>query len=234
MQIKLLVACRNASQARDLSDRIVAAGGGRIAADATGIGGALRKASDTRPDVLLLEHMPPRQQAAWHILSQLAALSETTRVLLLCDGYTDRAVVGFIQRGVSGCLLRSSDPALCAKAVAAVHEGESWFGRATLLQALRSQISAEPAFTSPPPADQTLLTAREREILSLIGSAMSNKEIARQLQISDKTVKTHLHHIYVKLQRSGRYKAFVSNPVAAPAPVSLPRSLDDQSGVDRG
>jgi len=43
---------------------------------------------------------------------------------------------------------------------------------------------------------------------------MSNKEIARQLKISDHTVKTHLHHIYVKLEKSGRYKAFLSSPVA--------------------
>ena len=44
---------------------------------------------------------------------------------------------------------------------------------------------------------------------------MSNKEIGRALQISDQTVKTHLHHVYVKLQRSGRYKAFAATPASA-------------------
>jgi ATP/maltotriose-dependent transcriptional regulator MalT len=43
---------------------------------------------------------------------------------------------------------------------------------------------------------------------------MSNKEIGRRLAISDQTVKTHLHHVYVKLERSGRYKAFLSHPAS--------------------
>jgi Response regulator containing a CheY-like receiver domain and an HTH DNA-binding domain len=64
------------------------------------------------------------------------------------------------------------------------------------------------------------LTAREREILDLVGAALSNKEIARKLAISDKTVKTHLHHIYVKLQRSGRYKAFLSDAISPPRPAT--------------
>jgi ATP/maltotriose-dependent transcriptional regulator MalT len=68
--------------------------------------------------------------------------------------------------------------------------------------------------------DQELLTTREREVLALIGTAMTNKEIARHLKISDHTVKTHLHHIYVKLDRSGRYKAFLSNTAAVPLPSS--------------
>ena len=47
-------------------------------------------------------------------------------------------------------------------------------------------------------------------MLDLIGSGLSNKEIARQLDISDKTVKTHLHRVYVKLNQSGRYKALLA------------------------
>lgn len=123
---------------------------------------------------------------SWRLVAQLRRLSAKTRILLLCDDYSQRMLIGCIQRGVSGCLLASSDPSLCAKALVAVHQGEAWFARKELLQAL--------------------LTVREREILDLVGGALSNKEIARKLKISDKTVKRHLHHIYVKLQRSGRYK----------------------------
>lgn len=54
---------------------------------------------------------------------------------------------------------------------------------------------------------------------------MTNKEIARQLKINDKTVKTHLHNIYIKLHDGGRYKAFLSNGRARPAPVSARRGL---------
>jgi DNA-binding CsgD family transcriptional regulator len=82
---------------------------------------------------------------------------------------------------------------------------------------LRSEVAAESPARPEPPKQEELLTAREREIMLLVGSAMSNKEIARKLRISGNTVKTHLHHIYVKLNRSGRYKALLSEG-AAPGP----------------
>ena len=115
------------------------------------------------------------------------------------------------RRGASGCLFTSSEPSLQVRGVTSVHRGEAWFGRTALLDAIRSQIAAQPTIPSELLDDHELLTAREREILGLIGNALSNKEIARRLQISDKTVKTHLHHIYVKLHQSGRYRAFLSS-----------------------
>jgi LuxR family maltose regulon positive regulatory protein len=56
--------------------------------------------------------------------------------------------------------------------------------------------------------DDSQLTEREREILELTGKGLSNKEIARHLNISHNTVKTHLHRVYVKVEKSGRIKAF--------------------------
>lgn len=211
MQIKVLVACREKGEARAVCANLVQAAGGGLAGEATDTAGALRRAADTTPDVLLLEHTRLEEESAWNVLSRLGRAGGSTRALLLCEAYTHHMVIAFIQRGASGCLLKSSAPSLHAKAVVAVHQGESWFGRTALLQALRSQIAAGSAASTLLPADPDLLTAREREILRLVGNALSNKEIARQLRISDKTVKTHLHHIYVKLHRSGRYKAFMSN-----------------------
>lgn len=190
----------------------------RITAEVIDLRHALSKAALARPDILLLEHIEGDEQNAWNILAQLERVSTGTRVLLLCDTSTPAMIIGFIQRGASGCLLKSSDPSLYAKAVITVHQGEPWFGRTALLQALRCRIAAEPVVTVRLLHEQDLLTPREREIVVLLGSALSNKEIARQLSISDKTVKTHLHHIYVKLHKSGRYKVFLSNfPVAANA-----------------
>jgi DNA-binding NarL/FixJ family response regulator len=217
MQIKLLVTCRDEHRAHALCARLAQACDGAVSADAMNIDGVLRRAAATKPDVLLLEHKTGEEERSWLLLSQLGRLSASTRILLLCDAYTQLAVIGCIQRGASGCLLASSDPSLYAKAVVAVHQGEVWFGRKELLQALRDQIAAEPLVTSLL-VDLDLLTAREREILDLVGSALSNKEIARRLKISDKTVKTHLHHIYVKLHRSGRYKAFLSDAIPSPKP----------------
>jgi two-component system response regulator DevR len=211
MPIKLLVACKDKNDASALGEQIASADA-RIASDFTDIGNALPCAVVIRPDVLLLEHSTGEEENSWLLVSGLNRVSPNTRLLLLCDVYTHLMIIGFIQRGVSGCLLRSSDPATLAKAISTVHRGDTWFGRTELLQAVKSQITPESAPTINPIEYQELLTAREREVLALIGNAMTNKEIAKQLKISDKTVKTHLHHIYVKLQRSGRYKAFLSDP----------------------
>jgi DNA-binding NarL/FixJ family response regulator len=235
MTIKLLVACREEQPAQALCAQIVEAAAGPIAGEATDIDGVLRAAAATPPDVLLLQYThsldETTRNGAWQVLSRISGVSANTRVLLLCDTYTQRSIVGFIQHGASGCVLSSCEPSLFAKAVRTVHEGETWFGRTDLLQALRSQMHADPVVTSDMLDEQELLTAREREILALIGTALSNKEIARQLKISDHTVKTHLHHIYVKLEKSGRYKAFLSKAVAAPSPPpATPLRLQQQGG----
>jgi len=225
-QIKLLLACRDEDLALSLFTKIVRAADGRIAGEATDLHSVTSKAAATRPDVLVLEHIRGDEKSAWQHMSRFGPPGGSTRVLLLCDACTPHMIAGLIQRGASGCLPKASDPSLCARAVGAVHAGESWFERTALVQALRSQLVAEPAGSPAWLADQALLTARETEILGLIGSALSNKEIARQLRISDKTVKTHLHHIYVKLRRSGRYKAFLSN-----SPAGLARGSSERRRI---
>jgi DNA-binding NarL/FixJ family response regulator len=227
MSISLLMSCRDSGTAATLCANLVHAGGGRIAGEATDRDRVLSRAASTQPGVLLLEHSLTEEEKSWQLLARLRELSASTRVLLLCDAYTHLKVIGFLQRGVDGCLLKTNKPELQARAVIAVHGGETWFGRTALLQALRSQIASEPTIIATAPAgeENELLTQREREILGLIGNALTNKEIARRLKISDNTVKTHLHRIYVKLHQSGRYKAFVSNvtPISNEYPSGQPR-----------
>ncbi|WP_158290056.1 response regulator transcription factor [Ramlibacter sp. WS9] len=162
------------------------------------------------PDVLLMEYDAARPESTWRMLSTVGRMSPGTRILLLCEDCSTESLLDFIQHNASGCLLRSTPASLFARAVRVVHEGQIWFGRSDLIQALRWQLGAMPAGLQIEPEHEALLTLREREILDLIGRAMSNKEIARQLKISAATVKTHLHHVYVKLQKSGRYKALLS------------------------
>jgi DNA-binding NarL/FixJ family response regulator len=126
--------------------------------------------------------------------------------LLLYSACTRDDVIEAIRIGAMGCVARSADPSLVAKAVRTVFTGATWFGRTALLQALRSQIGMD----APAAPDAGKLTQREEEILRLIGQGLSNKEIGRRLQISDHTVKTHLHRVYAKLHQSGRYKAFLA------------------------
>jgi DNA-binding NarL/FixJ family response regulator len=229
MMIKLLVACREKNSSLALCTAIVAQARGNIVGQATNLDGALRAATKTPPDVLLLQYThsidDTTRNGAWHVLSRISGASVNSRVLVLCDTYTQRSFIGFIQNGASGCVLSTCEPSLFVKAVRTVHEGETWFGRTELLQALRSEMRADPLVTSCLLDDKELLTTREREILGLIGSAMTNKEIARHLKISDHTVKTHLHRIYVKLEKSGRYKAFLSKTAAISLRPSAPHPV---------
>jgi DNA-binding NarL/FixJ family response regulator len=126
--------------------------------------------------------------------------------LLLYATCTRGDILEAIRAGASGCVARSVDPRLLVKAVRTVHAGSTWFGRTALLEALRGQIGVD----APPLPETGKLTQREEEILRLIGQGLSNKEIGRRLDISDHTVKTHLHRVYAKLHQSGRYKAFLA------------------------
>lgn len=213
MQIKLLVACVDEHAASALGTRLTRADG-RLCTSWAALPRLLDVVAADLPDVLLLEYAAARHDATLQELAGLRRCNPGTRTVLLIDASPHTQLPAFVRSGVSGCVLRASSPALLAKAVRAVHQGETWFSRSELLVALRSQLRV-PSPCGDGHAD-TLLTARERQILALIGSAMSNKEIARQLDISDQTVKTHLHHIYVKLHRSGRYKALLTEAPMAP------------------
>lgn len=215
MKIRLLVACRDKRCADAHCATLTRFAGDRIDALATTLHDITWTAAERRPEVVLLEHVPAEEDRLWGILRRLALASPASRVLVLCALCTDRLITSFISNGVCGSVATGGDPSLWAKAVVAVNAGESWFARTAVLRALRRQLAVHPDERPATADEESLLTAREREILSLIGAGMSNKEIGRALNISDQTVKTHLHHVYVKLHRSGRYKAFA----ATPAPV---------------
>jgi two-component system nitrate/nitrite response regulator NarL len=216
MHIRSLIGCDDAIAGQSLRSGLEQdVGGGKIAAEWVCLDELVQRAAAARPDVLLVE-LEADEQQRWKIFDRLRQISPSSRILTLCCLCTQKMLIDAIAHGVSGCLLKTNDSALVAKAIRTVHAGETWYGRTALLLALQSQVCVAPA---PVLAveDEHKLTPREDEILHLIGSGLSNKEIARRLDISDKTVKTHLHRVYVKLNRSGRYKAFLSQPDARPA-----------------
>jgi DNA-binding NarL/FixJ family response regulator len=220
MQIRLLVGYVDEDFGQSVLDAIEQQDAAAFEGSTVDLDFALTTAAAMRPDVLLLERVRD-SRVALGVLDAVNTVSPGTRTLLLCEACSHQLTIDCIKLGASGCLPRSSEPALLVKAVRAAFRGETWYGRAALLQALRSQVCSIPTLR----VDDATLTRREDEILHLIGAGLSNKEIGRQLEISDKTVKTHLHHIYVKLNRSGRYKAFLSQP-AAPAMLGI-RTLDN-------
>jgi NarL family two-component system response regulator LiaR len=124
------------------------------------------------------------------------------RVIVLTSFADDEKLLPAIQAGAAGYLLKNVQPRELARAVRAAHAGEA------LLDPLVAARLVE-AIAQPSPADSApeRLTPREREVLELIGRGLSNKRIALELGVSEKTVKTHVGHVLAKLGVSDRTQA---------------------------
>lgn len=169
-----------------------------------------------RPDLLLLDMNLPG--AGWvEALPPLLKLSPMTRVVLLTGQPKDAEGVTALKVGVRGYCDREIAPSLMTKVLDVVLKGEVWIGRMLvprLMEELRSLTEREQAASRTDPDGRLeRLTHREREVARLIGGGASNKEIAKLLSISDRTVKAHITTIFHKLGFSDRLRLalFVAN-----------------------
>src|SRR5262249_4295737 len=157
---------------------------------------ALAQAEALRPDVILMDLRMPRVDGVTAI-SRLAERGVTSRVLVLTTYDTDRDVLPAIEAGATGYLLKDAPREELFRAVAAAARGQGVLSPtvATRLIGQLRQPASEP------------LSQRELEVLELIAGGSSNREAARQLFISEATVKTHLLHVYAKLGVNDRAAA---------------------------
>jgi len=163
---------------------------------------ALEQAERLDPDVILMDLVMPVRDgvSAMQVLKQRASRS---RVIVLTSFLEDDRLLPALEAGAAGYLLKNSQPAELARAVRAAHAGDAIIDptvAARLVRAL-SERPATPAFDE--------LTTRERDVLVLIAQGRSNKRIALELGISEKTVKTHVGHVLAKLDVTDRTQAAV-------------------------
>jgi len=136
-------------------------------------------------------------------IAALRKTSPSTKFIALADFVSDELELTFFRAGVHGCCRSDVDPQLLKRAVMAVQQGELWIRRALtprLLSEFRARIHGDTR-ASGDVVDGRLadLTLREREIAELIGNGESNKQIARRLFITERTVKAHVSGIFRKL-----------------------------------
>jgi two-component system, NarL family, response regulator LiaR len=161
---------------------------------------AVALASELRPDVVLMDLVMPR-------LDGLAAMRELrerlpeARVIVLTSFLDDDRLLPVLRAGAAGYLLKNAAPVEVARAVRAAHAGEA------LLDPVVAARLVETLARDDEPIDR--LTPREREVLVLIGRGFPNKLIARELSLSEKTVKTHVGHVLAKLGVTDRTQAAV-------------------------
>lgn len=199
--LRVLVVCADETRAVEIASRLRVTDAG-LAPEAASLRSGGARARLFQPDVVIVENGraggPP-----WEVVAAVRAAHAATPVLLLCDSYTPDAIIEFVRHEIAGCILASARPSHWVEAIRAVEQHRPWYRRTSLLVALRRVVGDAPE-PGPEAESPGGLTPREQQILGLVRSGLSNKQVARQLGISDHTVKTHLHRVYAKLNRSGR------------------------------
>jgi DNA-binding NarL/FixJ family response regulator len=119
-------------------------------------------------------------------------------VIILTTYDIDEAVYAALRAGASGFLLKDAAPTEIVAAIRAVATGKAWLDP-TVTRRLINEFTTRPEQHIPTPTQMSQLTPREREVLTLLAQGLSNTEVARQLIISEATVKTHLARVMMKL-----------------------------------
>ena len=161
---------------------------------------AIREAERLRPDVILMDLVMPKLDGVG-AMRELRHRLPASRVIVLTSFAQDDRLLPAIQAGAAGYLLKNVEPAEVARAVRAAHAGGTLLDPAVasrLVEAIAQRPGEEP---------RERLTSREREVLALIARGRSNKRIAVELGIAEKTVKTHVGHVLAKLDVPDRTHA---------------------------
>lgn len=172
-----------------------------VVGEAGGGDEAVILAARLEPDVVLMDLVMPDGDGVAAIRS-LGESGRPSRVLVLSSFTEDSQVFAAMQAGAAGYLLKDVEPEDLAAAIRQVHQG-----RPALHPDIASRLMRRVAEPAGDPAIQ--FTARERQVLGLIAEGFANKEIARRLFISEKTVKTHVSNILSKLGVADRTQAAV-------------------------
>lgn len=160
---------------------------------------ALERAAALDPDVILMDlRMPGGGGVA--AIAHLTRTGARAKILVLTTYDTDSDTLPAIEAGATGYLLKDAPRDELFTAVRAAAEG-----RTVLSPAVASRLVS--AVRTPRAPGNEPLSAREREVLALVAKGTSNREIARELFISEATVKTHLTHLYAKLGVNDRAAA---------------------------
>jgi DNA-binding NarL/FixJ family response regulator len=159
------------------------------------------------PDVILMDVRMPVVDGV-QATSELLTADGTPPVLALTTFDDDEVLAGMLRAGASGFVLKGVPADELQRAVRVVAEGGAWLDPAVTGRVLAAYRAA-PSPAAKPDAALSSLTAREREVLSLIGAGKTNAEIAAALFVSEGTVKTHINHVFTKLQLRDRAAAVV-------------------------
>src|SRR3954454_8193025 len=156
---------------------------------------AVELVSECEPDVVLMDLSMPVMDGC-EATRRIVASGAATRVLVLTSFSDQKGILEAIDAGAVGYMLKDSEPDELIRAIRGVARGESPLDPKVAGALLRSRSDPDRARSAPGQAD---LTSRELDVLKLVTEGMANKQIARRLGISEKTVKAHLTNVFQRI-----------------------------------
>ncbi|WP_447977557.1 response regulator [Candidatus Nitrospira bockiana] len=180
----------------------------RVVGEATDGREAFNLAMELKPDMVLMDVDMPKLDGVTATRLIQGCLPEI-KVLMLSVHDDDTRIVAAVQAGASGYILKDADHAEFLRIIRGTYRGEAVSSPYLPDRLARHTYRALAQGGGRQVGGLALLTDREREILAHAAGGQGNKEIADHLCVSSDTVKTHLHHIYRKLNVTGRVEAIL-------------------------
>ena len=168
---------------------------------------AIEQAKQVQPDIVLLDLAMPKMGGV-EATPQILAACPQAHVIILTSFGEDDQVIPAIRAGAQGYLLKDIPPHDLVQAVREAYQGKAQL-HPDVAKKLMSAVAASAGVSSTPPSPEPDLTERELEVLRLIAQGLNNQQIAQQLTISEKTVKTHVSNILGKLHVDDRTQAAI-------------------------
>jgi DNA-binding NarL/FixJ family response regulator len=160
---------------------------------------AVQLANRLQPDVVLMDLVMPKLDGV-AAMRRLRESVPDTRVIVLTSFLDDDRLLPAMRAGAAGYLLKDVQPQELARAVRAAHSGQALIDPTVAARLVDTLAEG-------PDENAAQLTARENQVLDLIARGFSNKRIALELGVAEKTVKTHVSHVLAKLGVSDRTQA---------------------------